>query len=134
MDRYRKLLDPGREYGLDAVLRERESVVVAGRKVADVETDHRETRDLHDLPLREEAIRDSALIEHLDSACVKAARARAGQVLARAPLDDGNVDLRQRQLARQHEARRTSSGDHHGMFASTRRQHQRVATSGTRGA
>src|SRR4051812_49439765 len=110
MDRYRKLLDPGREDGLDAVLRERESVVVAGRKVADVETDHREARDLHDLPLREEAIRDSALIEYLDGARVQTARARAGEVLARAPLDDHDVDLQKRQLARQHQARRTSSG------------------------
>ena len=49
-------------------LRQREPVVVASRKVADVERDHREARDLHDLPLREEAIRDSTLIEHLDRA------------------------------------------------------------------
>ena len=66
INRYRKLRDPGGEYGLDAVLRQREPVVVASRKITDVERDHREARDLHDLPLREEAIRDSTLIEHLD--------------------------------------------------------------------
>ena len=38
-----------------------------------------------------------------------------GEVLAGAPLDNGNVDPRQRQLARQHQPRRTSSGDHHHM-------------------
>ena len=37
------------------------------------------------------------------------------ELLAGAPLDNGNVDPRQRQLARQHQPRRTSSGDHHRM-------------------
>jgi hypothetical protein len=41
---------------------------MASWKVADVERDHREAPDLHDLPLREEAICDSALIEHLNGA------------------------------------------------------------------
>ena len=73
----------------------------------------REARDLHDLPLREEAIRDATLIEHLDRARVQTACARAGEVLVGAPLDNGDVDPRQRQLGRQHQPRRTSSGDHH---------------------
>jgi hypothetical protein len=47
---------------------------------------------------------------------VQAACARAGEVLAGAPLNDGNVDLGQGQLARQHQSRRTSSGDHHRML------------------
>jgi hypothetical protein len=47
---------------------------------------------------------------------VQTARARAGQILAGAPLDNGNVDARQRQLARRHQPRRTSSGDHHRMI------------------
>jgi hypothetical protein len=33
--------------------------------------------------------------------------------LAGAPLDNGNVDARQRQLACQHQPCRTSSDDHH---------------------
>jgi hypothetical protein len=41
---------------------------VASRKIADVERNHREACDLHDLSLREEALRDSTLIEHLDGA------------------------------------------------------------------
>ena len=68
IDRHRQLVDPGGEDALDVVLPEREPVVVARRKVADVERDHREARDLHDLPLREEALRDATLIEHLDRA------------------------------------------------------------------
>ena len=68
IDRHRQLVDPGGEDALDKVLRQREPVVVASRKVADVERDQREARDLHDLPLREEAIRDATLIEHFDGA------------------------------------------------------------------
>ena len=63
------------------LLPQREPVVVARRKVADVERDHREARDLHGLPLREEALRDAPLIEHLDRARMQPARARAGELL-----------------------------------------------------
>src|SRR6185437_1458781 len=42
--------------------------------------------------------------------------ARAGEVLAGAPLDDGNFAPRQRQLARQHQPGRTSSDNHHRML------------------
>ncbi len=111
--RYRQLVDPGGEYPLDAVLEQREPVVVASRKVADVEGDHREAPDLHGLTLREEAFRDSTLIEHLDRARMQTACARAGEILVRAPLDDGYVDPRQRELGRQHHPRRTASSDHH---------------------
>jgi hypothetical protein len=68
IDRYRQLVDPGGEDSLDLVLPQREPVVVASRKVADVERRHCKGRDLHDLPLREKAIRDSTLIEYLDGA------------------------------------------------------------------
>src|SRR6266498_451929 len=47
---------------------------------------------------------------------MQAACARAGEVLAGAPLDNGDVDPRQRQLARQHQPCRTSSGDRHRML------------------
>jgi hypothetical protein len=56
------------------------------------------------------------MIEHLDAACVQTACARAGEFLIDAPLDDDNVDARQRQLARQHQPCRTSAGDHHRML------------------
>ncbi len=70
-------------------------------------------------PCDEEPIGDAALIEHLDGACVQTARARADEVLAGAPLDNGDVDPRQRQLARQHQPRRAAAGDHHRMFGHT---------------
>ncbi len=78
-----------------------------------VQSDSGELPDLDHLSLREEPVGDSALIENLDGACVQTACARAGQVLGGAPLDNGNVDARQRQLARQHQPGRTSSGNHH---------------------
>src|SRR5438093_4333122 len=55
-------------------------------------------------------------MEDLDGARVQSTRARAGEVLAGAPLDNGNVDPRQRQLARQHQPCRTSSDDHYRML------------------
>jgi hypothetical protein len=91
-------------------------VVVPGGKVADVQRGAGETRDLRCLPFRKEPIRDSTLIEDLDGACVQTACARAGKVLAGAPLDNGDVHAGQRQLSRQHQPRRTSSGDHHRML------------------
>ncbi len=68
------------------------------------------------LSLREEPIGDSALVEDLNGARVQAARARADEILAGAPLDDGNVDSRQCQLGRQYQACRTSSGEYHRML------------------
>jgi hypothetical protein len=47
---------------------------------------------------------------------VQTASAQAGEILASAPLDDGNVDPRLRQLARQHQPRWTSSGYHYCML------------------
>ena len=73
--------------------------------------------------LREEPIGDAALIEDLDGARVQTACARAGEVLAGAPFDNGNVDTRQRQFARQHQSGRTSSGDHHRMVGHRHASH-----------
>jgi hypothetical protein len=50
---------------------------------------------------------------------VQTARARTDTVRAGAPLDNGNVDARQRQLARQHQARRPASGYYDDMFSHT---------------
>ena len=68
IDRHRQLVDPAGEYALDVVLPQREPVVVPGGKVADVQPDPGEARDLGHLSLREEPIGDSTLIEHLDGA------------------------------------------------------------------
>src|SRR5262249_16798532 len=61
----------------------------------------------------QEALGDSTLIEHLDGACVQTTRTRAGKVLAFALLHDDDVDARQRELSRQHQARWPASGNHH---------------------
>ena len=120
IDGHRQFPDPPGEDALDMVLPQPEPVRVPGRKVADVQPDPREPGNLRLLPLGEEPIGDSALIEDLDGARVQTACARAGEVLAGAPLDNGNVDARQRQLACQHQAGRASSGDHHRMVGHRR--------------
>src|SRR5215213_2991037 len=51
---------------------------------------------------------------------MQTACARAGEVLAGAPLDYSDVDPRQRQLGREYQPRRTSSGDHHRMLGHSR--------------
>jgi hypothetical protein len=86
---------------------------VASGEVADVERVEREARDLSLLPLRDEALGDAALIEHLDRARMQTAGAMSREQLGLAPLDDCYVHLRQRELARQHQAGRTATGDHH---------------------
>jgi hypothetical protein len=47
---------------------------------------------------------------------VQTASARAGELLAGAPLDNGDVDPRLRQLGREHQPRRTFSEDHYRML------------------
>ena len=68
VDRHRQLDDPAGQYPFDVVLPQPEPVVVPRGKVADVQTDAGEPRDLSHLSLREEPIGDSALIENLDGA------------------------------------------------------------------
>ena len=68
IDRHCQLADPASQYALDVVLPQREPVGVPGGKVADVQGNLGEPRDLRYLPLRKEPISDSALIEDLDSA------------------------------------------------------------------
>ena len=47
---------------------------------------------------------------------MQAARARADETLSGASLDNGDIDACQGKFTRQHQARRTASGDHHRMF------------------
>ncbi len=97
--------------------RSAEHVIVPGGKVADVQRIMWKLHGRIHLSLREEPIGDAALIEDLDGARVQpasAARAPHG-FLAGAPLDNGDIDARQRQLARQHQPCRAASGDHHRM-------------------
>jgi hypothetical protein len=81
-------------------LPEREKVVVASREVAGVESGTRERRAANHLSLRNEAIGDSPLIEHLDGTYMQPACAQAVEILTFAPLDNRDVDARQGQLAR----------------------------------
>jgi hypothetical protein len=67
-DRHRQLVDPAGENVLDVILPQRETVIEPGRKIADVQREAGELCDLSRLPLREEPIRDPALIENLDGA------------------------------------------------------------------
>src|SRR6185369_4833956 len=60
-----KLVDPKRQDLLDALLRQRESVIVARGKVTEVERNHRKTRDLHHLALRKKALGHAPLVEQL---------------------------------------------------------------------
>ena len=59
----------------------------------------------------EEPIGDAALIENLDRARVQTPCEPTVEFLAGAPLDNGNVDARQCQLARQHQAGRARAHD-----------------------
>ena len=111
MDRHAELIDPAGQDALDVVLPEPERVGMPGGKVADIQSDAGELPDVRHLSLAEEPIRDSALIEDLDAARMQAAGARAGELLAVAPFDNGNVDARQRQLARQHQTGRARARD-----------------------
>lgn len=86
------------------LLPEPEPVRTPGREVADLQLRPGEGRDLSRLPLREEALGDPALIENLDGARMESARAPAVKILTGAPFDDGDVDVRQGQLTRQHQA------------------------------
>jgi hypothetical protein len=51
---------------------------------------------------------------------MQATRTRADEILAGAPLDNGHVNIRQRQFAGQHQPGRTSSDDHHRMIGHRR--------------
>ena len=116
VDAHRQLGDPGGHDPLDLVLEDRERIRMTRREVAHVHHGRAERRGLSHLTLREEPIGDPALIQHLDRARVNSAGPRVGEHVIGTPLDDRDVDLRQRQLGRQHHPRRTASGDDHRML------------------
>ena len=119
-DRNTELIDPAGQDGLEVALPQRKSEVVAGGEVADVQRDAGEALDLHRLTHREEPVYDATLIEHLDGAGVQTSGSRSVDMLTGTSFDDDDVAPRQRQLARQHQPRRTASSDHHRMFGHRR--------------
>src|SRR5262245_40656726 len=64
---YRQIAYPASQYALDVGLPKSEPVIVPGRKIANVQDSRAgEAANLSYLPLRQEPISDSALIENLD--------------------------------------------------------------------
>ena len=96
MDRHRQLANPAGQYALDVVLPQPEHVRMPGGKIAEGPGNAGEAAHARHLSFGDEAFSDSALIENLEGARVQPARARAGESLALAPLDDGDVDPGQR--------------------------------------
>jgi hypothetical protein len=96
------------------------AVRMTRREVAHVQHGRGQHRGLRHLTLRQESISDAPLIDHLDRTRVKAAGPRADEHAIRAPLEDRDVDLRQRQLGAQHHSRRPASDDHHRMLGHSR--------------
>jgi hypothetical protein len=60
--------DPAGQYALDVVLPQRKSVRVSSGKVADVQPDLSEPRNLRHLAARQKAIGNPPLIQHFDGA------------------------------------------------------------------
>ena len=89
---------------------------MARGEVADVQEGPGVAHERMRLALREEALLDATLIEHLDGARVKTPGSLAVEILAGSSFDDDDVDPRQRQLGRQHQPGRAASGDHHCML------------------
>src|SRR6185369_2533218 len=111
IDRHSQLAEPLDEDALDMGLPQPQGVWMARGKITEVEADHLEADDLHRLSLRDESLGDAALIEDFDRACVQAAGARAGEILAGASLDDCDVDAGEGELAGQCHSCRSASGD-----------------------
>src|SRR5690348_15819209 len=70
VDAHAQLVEPVRENPLDANLKQRESVRMPGREIAEVEHSVRETHRLRRLTLRQESIGDATHVEHFDRARV----------------------------------------------------------------
>src|SRR5262245_19728302 len=101
---------------LDAALPQGEPVSVPCGEIADVEPGPGEAGELDDLSFAQETVRDAALVEDLDGARVQPAGACADQLLVGAPLDHGDVDMREREFRGEHQSGRATAGDDDGMI------------------
>src|SRR5207302_4875863 len=72
-----QLVEPAGQDALEVALQQRQPIVAAGGEVADVHRDPGERLHLYRLPLGEETIDDTALVQHLDGAGVQTSGARA---------------------------------------------------------
>jgi hypothetical protein len=70
------------------------------------------------VPLRQESVRDAALVKDLDRPGVQAQPTGTRDLVPRASLDDRDIDTREGELGRQHQARRASAHDHDRMVVS----------------
>ena len=111
VDRHPQLVDPFGEEALDVVLPQPEAVGVPRGKSL---MSNGVPANAATCAVCPSARNRSAIPRWSSTSMVRECRPPARRRgLAGAPLDNGNVDPRQRQLARQHQPCRTSSGDHH---------------------
>src|SRR6202022_4817849 len=82
-----QLVKPSGQDALEVALQQRHPIVVAGGEVADVHPDPSERLHLHRLPLGEEAIYDTALVQDLDGAGGQTSEARAFELEPHAWLE-----------------------------------------------
>jgi len=90
---------------------------MARRKVAEVKLRTGKTGDLSNLAFREKTIGNTTLVENLDGAGMQTSSSRAVELLGGTPLDDGNVNFGQGQLACQHQSCGAASDDDHVVFS-----------------
>ncbi len=115
-----QLGDPRRHDPLDLPLPDPERVGMPRWEIAHLEHGRAEARGLRDLSLREEALGDTALIEHLDRACVQAARPGVPEHMVGTPLEDHQIDPCERELGGEHHPRRARPHDRHRVLAPQR--------------
>ena len=112
-ERHPELLDPATQDAFDLPLRQAHGVRVAGREGGHVEGGTGEAHRLEGRALGEEAVGDATLVEELDRPRVEPAGSGADEVRGRTAFEDGDANPRQRELTRQHQARRAGTDDGH---------------------
>jgi hypothetical protein len=114
--RHGLLRHPAREDAFDVVLPQPQSVGMAGGKVADIQAGLRESRHLGHLPLGDEPFSDAPLIQNFKGPRMQPTCPRTGKLLAGAPLHDGHINSRKRQLPGQHQPRGAATHNHYRML------------------
>ena len=131
VDRHRQLVDPAGQDALDVVLPQPEPIGVPRREVADVQPGPANPATWADLPSERNR---SAMPRWSRTSMVRECRPPArepAKLLAGAPLDNGDVDAGQRQLAREHQPGRAATGDHHCMRTAAGHRYLRIRNPST---